>query len=96
MSEWGNWQVHDGKHCPIGMYVQAKEFETDDIWEGVAGQEAGATDIYDGGWLWALRQHSGMRAGDAIEYRIRKPKGLTILESILNGLPAPTKPTVPA
>lgn len=96
MSEWSEWQAHDGKHCPVGVYVQTHSHEDDEVWEGIAGLEPGATIPGPSAWLWALFEEGQPQYGDVIEFRIRKPKGLTILESILNDLPAPTKPTVPA
>lgn len=97
MSEWGPWIEHDGSKQPVppGTYIQAF-FDVDcskasdlrgwryvskHVLEGIVGK----TDFSFRASYWPLRR-----------YRIRKPKGLTILESILNDLPAPTKPTVPA
>lgn len=81
--QWGPWINHDGKGCPcVGEYVQANFtclhtpiFEggtkIGNLWEGVAtGIDC---------WDWAARQ----QLTKFTRYRIRKPKGLTVLESIL-------------
>jgi hypothetical protein len=87
IDEWGPWIEHDGKGCPcVGQWVQAivatpqaARFEVSHgrfdgpIWEGRA------TGI--DGW-------NGPTEGfEIIRYRIRKPRGLTILEGLLENLP---------
>lgn len=71
MSEqWGKWVVHDGSGCPcVGMYVQAL-YENGDIDEAIAGSAGGYS------WDWAND------CLHIVSYRIRKPKGLTLLEEI--------------
>jgi hypothetical protein len=73
--EWGPWVEHDGKGlpCPAGAFVQAIDREGD-LYDELAD---------DLEWLW-----SGTNwCVDIIRYRIRKPRGLTILEGLLENLP---------
>ena len=90
--EWGPWIEHDGKGCPVvGQYIQC---ETDrDIHkmpdhvrllksrlvEYIPRKTDSASWIGKAGFAQVLR------------YRVRKPKGLTMLEQLLQNLPAPTK-----
>lgn len=91
--EWGPWIEHDGKWCPCkGQYAQW-------VWdngmerEGIAGTRlvkartgrvVGAVygEGYRNAWIWATSP-----ARKVICYRIRKPRGLTILEGLLEELP---------
>lgn len=78
MSEWGPWIEHDGKGCPcIGMYVEVDhDFGDGLILPRVTGRR---------GW------NGNVLECNVIRYRIRKPRGLTILQEIIENLPAPTK-----
>lgn len=88
---WGPWIKHDGGPCPcVGMYIQAEYvgipttsfvhgFYKDGVWEGVARGKTG--------WVWPCHE------GRVVAYRIRKPKGMEILESILENLPNDVKET---
>lgn len=76
--EWGPWIEHDGKGCPcVGMYAE-RIHDRGDVVIGV---------VLRGGrsWEWA----PGFTR--VIRYRIRKPRGLTILENLIADLPAPTR-----
>ena len=89
--QWGPWIDHDGKGCPCrGQWVQV---ECRDGWthEGLAEM---STVSRDGNkprpynpkcpsrWVWV----EVLRKNQIIRYRIRKPKGLTILEGLLEDL----------
>lgn len=88
--EWGPWIEHDGKGCPcVGQVAQ---------WELDGGHEyVGMTDINGFTMISPGVIHGIAKDGPAwtsekdcihvIRYRIRKPKGLTILEGILENLP---------
>ena len=79
MSEWGPWQEHDGKGCPcVGHFVEAviKGNKTGRTWT--------ATGRALGGRSWF---HNSSGVSFIIRYRIRRPKGLTILEGLLENLP---------
>lgn len=92
--EWGPWIEHDGngiKPFGIGFYVKV-EWGTPDghvkgSFEGLSSHPYGRRK----GWHW---EKDYPRFHAVIRYRIRKPLGLTMLETILNELPAPTKETV--
>jgi hypothetical protein len=99
--EWGPWIEHDGKGCPIKGAIAQVEYADGDVvlrmvdgktfWRGNrAAGFSGPT--YVSSWDWS----SPGRAVPAIRYRIRKPRGLTILENIIADLPAPVAPKVDA
>lgn len=75
--EWGPWIEHDGRKFPYGKNVPViAEVQTEapgenEIKEGHSGDCMGA-------WLRIIRGRPHI-----IRYRIRKPKGLTILHDIL-------------
>lgn len=74
--QWGPWIEHDGSGCPcVGQYVQVK---FDDDRPDVFGFSYGVLDETSG---WLLE--NACRVAVFIRYRIRKPKGLTILQDIL-------------
>lgn len=83
MSEWGPWIEHDGKGCPmpLGTHSQAKCRD--------GSHHEGRIGLGDyeplNAWLWADDAPKG--PGDVMRYRIRKPRGLIILESLLTNLP---------
>lgn len=71
--EWGPWQAHDGKGCPcLGKFVHLVDDEGAE-WRGVAGALGGES------WNWANRGWVYV----VVRYRIKKPRGLTILEERL-------------
>ena len=74
--EWGPWIKHDGKGCPcVGQYVRAKYKNSQPPWAtGFVAQ---------GGSSWNF----DLRADHIIIYSIRKPRGLTILDGLLENLP---------
>jgi hypothetical protein len=78
--EWGPWTDHDGKGCPVPTwtYVQA-EFSDGDVLEGVVDPGDGCKN--GGHWNWKLCYITGRIP--IIRYRIRKPRGMTILKEIL-------------
>lgn len=93
--EWGPWQLHDGKGCPcrgaFGQFVFADilaRYRVEHVLEARAHGDVSERSA----WLWE-------NAADVlviIRYRIRKPRGLTILENLLADLPAPVAPKVDA
>lgn len=83
--EWGPWIEHDGRGCPChGKRVQA-EFDvgTPRVIEGVVHCVKN-----NGQWDWELADRYGLSR--IIRYRIRKPRGMTILENLIADLPAPS------
>jgi hypothetical protein len=87
--EWGPWIEHDGKGCPCkGQYGEVI-FGDGDVFIGVFGHAGktknGDTVLASNGrmrsWEWVEGFHK------VIRYRIRKPRGMAILEALLQDLP---------
>ena len=92
--EWGPWIEHDGRGCPcIGHWTQSwlkasigSKFPNGEkfyLSEGVAGRSP---------WNWidseyGRIQQNGKLAAKTIRYRIRKPRGMKVLETILLEIP---------
>ena len=94
--EWGDWHAHDGNRCPLpdGTYVQAVEAD-DGSFEGIVEKRPtrfGEVNVWD----WADCAAQSVWEYRVIAYRIRKPRGLVILETLLADLPAPARPEVDA
>lgn len=102
--EWGPWIEHDGKGCPcVGQWVQACLISTDYFSRSQGGAKEKTSEGIAGkspwNWDWTKAgklMPNGKVATKIIRYRIRKPRGLTILEELLENLPAPTSPKVDA
>lgn len=87
--EWGPWIEHDGLGCHcIGKWVQAQR-RSGRIVEGIAGSDCRARGYSPDSdeSAWTHRYCPGFTGDWIIRYRIRKPRGLTILESLLENLP---------
>lgn len=92
--EWGPWVEHDGKKCPvIGQYVQC---ETDrDVKRVLCDATIISPRVLETiprtgtgkSWLWS----EDKRFAKIVRYRVKKPKGLKMLEQLIQNLPAPTK-----
>ena len=88
--EWGPWIEHDGRVCPVPVGTYVMTFSNAD---GVRISKAGMTEIGAAGyrlhgmenvagkskWIWL---EDGPGYFGVIRYRIRKPRGLTILQRI--------------
>ena len=75
--EFGPWIEHDGKGCPcVGQFVRSVE-RGGRMDDHIAG---GVGDGLSRQWDWGSGIPKSMQI---IRYRIRKPKGLTILTDIL-------------
>jgi hypothetical protein len=78
-SQWGPWISHDGSGCPCkGSWVEVLYDKPNKIWRGIA--TGGPSWDWEYGW-WRI-----------FTYRIRKPKGLVILEKLLQDLPTKVDP----
>lgn len=82
--EWGPWIEHDGK----GMPCHPKEIthtidRYGEEWIAEAGAEINVCQ-YGSSWVWEDYDPLGC---EIIRYRIRNPRGLTILQSLLETLP---------
>ena len=77
--EWGPWIEHDGQGCPVvGQYVQVVAEWKDHI----TGSD-GLVVRPGPDWYWRNFPKTWM----VRRYRIRKPRGMAILESILADTP---------
>lgn len=84
--EWTDWIVHDGKGCPcVGQMVDVVTIRN------LLGDHGRFTAIARGGrsWTWAITGAPPNEWQQIIRYRIRRPKGMAILNAILADLPAP-------
>ena len=73
--EWGPWIEHDGSGCPcLGMYVHVEYSD---------GSEEFAIAGSNGGQSW----FSSSRSLKIIRYRIRKPRGMQILQQLVENPP---------
>ena len=93
--EWGPWIEHDGAHVPtefgVGDIVQlvSENNKTGQL-EVSAPRKVEPRDFVRYNWFWGESSH------DTLRYRIRKPRGLAILQSLIVDLPAPVAPKVGA
>lgn len=96
--EWGPWIAHDGKGCPcIGAMVRSED-RRGSIEEHIAGGMLIFPDgsRYNGprrsaffcAWVWDDGGPLGLKI---TRYQIKKPRGLTILEGLLESLPEPER-----
>lgn len=76
--EWGPWIQHDGVSVPV---IQGK-FQ----YEGRGFPDENNAVFYL--WLWYLAPIGMPGKGRILRYRLRKPRGLTILQGILSDIPA--------
>lgn len=73
---WGAWQRHDGKGCPCaGAFVQV-EMSDGDV-------DAAMWDEF----CWEYSELGAFFEGYITRFRIRKPRGLTILENLIAEIP---------
>lgn len=85
--EWGPWVEHDGTGCPcIGFYVHVSRLAAPDK-EVIAGAECIRNGVDPNSILSAWVWEELTRPNDVMRYRVRKPRGLTILEGLLENLP---------
>ena len=96
---WGPWIEHDGKGCPCpGAYVGVvREFRG--AGEIIAGAQFDGTEArWGSSWHWAVQpvNELGQHWDRILRYRVRKPRGLAILEERLALVGAPQRERVPA
>jgi len=81
--EWGPWIEHDGKGCPcVGAFVQSEE-RCGLVECHIAGSRNPHNRHTFSAWKWPTCPPERC----IIRYRIRKPRGLTILHGLLENLP---------
>lgn len=78
---WGPWTGHDGKNCPrYGMEVQIQRFDGTTS-HGRVGETLSREEIEahpHSAWVWDQPDPQCV-----FRYRIRRPDGLALLESIV-------------
>lgn len=80
--EWGPWIEHDGRGCPcVGQYVQS-ELRCGLVECHVASGEYNSS---GNSWNWNSCNH--MPQFQVILYRIRKPRAMKLLQSIVENPP---------
>ena len=84
--EWGPWIEHDGNGCPcVGMWCQVV---FDDAGNAIVSNGRVSGNIFEGTVSGKHGWHGPDEIGfEVIRYRIRKPRGLTVLEDLLENLP---------
>lgn len=81
--EWGAWIEHDGQGCPcVGMWVESEA--RDGFVQQHIAHSAGDISLGDA-WKWSTLK-AEFHGYAVIRYRIRKPRGMTILDGLLESL----------
>ena len=84
--EWGPWIEHDGSGVPVPRgtvcEIECRDRKCGLIWVEQPKLESEGGDCF----LWGSVPEE-YRHLEIIRYRIRKPRGLTILEGLLENLP---------
>lgn len=93
-NEWGPWVQHDGSGCPcVGQMVEVDRDRLGIYGPIIAGSEAikmiGSPNVPGSAWVWVAVP--GFNPSWIRRFRIRRPKGMAILNAILADLPAPVK-----
>lgn len=86
--DWGPWTEHDGKGCPLRPWEYAQA-ECADGYVGCGCWPYGGDTPPPGTcsyWLWSSLPSYWWHKR-VIRYRVRKPRGLVILENMLADLP---------
>lgn len=75
-TEWGPWIEHDGKGCPcVGMWVEVEMLDGD-VDQAISGE-----------FVWPHLELEEFFQGYIIRYRILKPRGMKLLQSIVENPP---------
>ena len=80
--DWGPWIAHDGRGCPdiVGRDIQCVVRRNESVPVTTAEHLECS---FSAPWLWAVVPCERQ----IIRYRLRKPRGLAVLESLLADLP---------
>ena len=89
MADWGPWIEHDGNGCPCkGQLVKVERFNGNvDLfvaWTRIYQPERSDTDENTSSWAYKIPTGRKIK-----RYRIRKPRGLQILEERLAEIDSP-------
>ena len=91
--QWGPWIEHDGKGCPVyGMSVEAQIYGEENRHSNRIGRKTDFQTLDSSSkvsaWVWFF---DAPTHGKVTRYRIRKPRGLTMLEGLIADLPQPAE-----
>lgn len=80
--EWGPWIEHDGKGCScVGQYVQSEERR------GLIEYHVASSGKNASGNAWDWSTCPLFQGHHIIRYRIRKPRAMKLLQSIVENPP---------
>ena len=86
--QWGPWIEHDGKGCNcLGEYVQTR---WEDLYDGLCAWAGIVTPLWETAFDWAnygTEAADGQTWGRVIRYRIRRPRGMEVLDAVLADMP---------
>jgi hypothetical protein len=88
--EWGPWVKHDGSSCPLKVGTLVHAVYT----RGDCRTILHLPSVLEAGKSWVIAYATGGLAwvdGHVSEYRVKKPKGLVMLEELLEDLPIEIK-----
>lgn len=92
---WGPWIEHDGEGLPPGLAGR----RICAVFEGAPGDfseaegVAGSCQAYSWDWRWWHRPApDGFLVARIVRYRVRKPRGVKILEELIVDLPQVVEP----
>lgn len=93
--EWGPWIIHDQSGCPVptGTIVEV-DISVPPPLDG-SGKYVTCVGVEWHGWdrmdMYSrqIQTNMGITVG-VIKYRIRKPRGMVMIDEILNGIREPT------
>ena len=90
--EFGPWVQHDGKGCPVkGQFVRSVDAAGIEM-EHLAGMLVEKEGIIPvDSWDWDQCNRYDVWHWRILRYRIRRPKGLTILENLIADIPQPVE-----
>lgn len=87
--EWGPWIEHDGRGCPCeGAFVESETADGEVLRHTAMGHFGGIGNPVNC-WDWKECYTRGVPHWRLLRYRIRKPRGLSILEEIARGVKQP-------
>ncbi|WP_243612946.1 hypothetical protein [Shimia aestuarii] len=97
--EWGPWIEHDGRGIPVpvGTVVNVLGSHGSDIMDIIRDTNADIPSGATTAWHWSFWPAIYLRKYEHVtRYRIRKPRGMQILEGLLEQIDAPKPVEVPA
>ena len=86
--EWGPWVVHDGMGCPVpqGTIVEVR-------FQDAFGYKSNMVTTVTGGEFSSWNWEHYPELKKIVRYREKKPRGLSLLEGLLQSLDGPQQTT---